>query len=200
MPSSFSITHIHLCIRFPFTVTQGSVFTNNFPSVCIVLADLLPLLSLVNTTRKVEMKALVTQSCLTLCTPVDCIFQAPLSMEFSRKEYWTGLPFPSPGGLPNSGIEPADSLPSEPPGKPKYNHMFILFLCNLQPVLLKDISRDYSWKHWFWSWNSNTLATWCEELSPWKRPWRWERLKAGEEADDRGWDGWMASLTQWTWV
>ena len=51
-----------------------------------------------------------------------------------------------------------------------------------------------------WSWNSNTLATWCEELTHWKRPWCWERLKAGGEGDDRGWDGWMASSTQWTWV
>ena len=46
----------------------------------------------------------------------------------------------------------------------------------------------------------NTLATWCEELTHWKRPWCWERLKAGGEGDDRGWDGWMASLTQCTWV
>ena len=56
------------------------------------------------------------------------------------------------------------------------------------------------WKVWCWSWNSNTLATWCEELTYWKRPWCWERLRAGGEGDDRGWDGWMASLTQWTWV
>ena len=46
----------------------------------------------------------------------------------------------------------------------------------------------------------NTLATWCEELTHWKIPWCWERLKVGGEGDDRGWDGWMASLTQWTWV
>ena len=51
--------------------------------------------------------------------------QAPLSMGFSRQEYWSGLPFPSPGDLPNPGIEPrfpalqADSLPSEPPGSPE---------------------------------------------------------------------------------
>ena len=44
------------------------------------------------------------------------------------------------------------------------------------------------------------LGTWCKELTHWKRPWCWERLKAGVEGDDRGWDGWMASLTQWTWV
>ena len=56
------------------------------------------------------------------------------------------------------------------------------------------------WKDWCWSWNSNTLATWCEKLTQWKRPWCWERLKAGGEGDDRGWDAWMASPTQWTWV
>ena len=58
------------------------------------------------------------------------------------------------------------------------------------------------WKDWCWSWNSNTLATWCEELTHWKRPWCWEGLGAGGEGDDRGWDGWMASPTQWTrvWV
>ena len=50
------------------------------------------------------------------------------------------------------------------------------------------------------SWNLNTLATWCEELTHLKRPWCWERLKAGGEGDDRGWDGWMGSSTQWTWV
>ena len=46
------------------------------------------------------------------------------------------------------------------------------------------------WKDWCWSWNSNTLATWCEELTYWKRPWYWEGLRAGGEGDDRGWDGW----------
>ena len=56
------------------------------------------------------------------------------------------------------------------------------------------------WKDWFWSWSSNTLATWCEELTHLKRPWCWERLKVREEGDDREWDGWMASPTQWTWV
>ena len=56
------------------------------------------------------------------------------------------------------------------------------------------------WKDWWWSWSSNILASWCEELTHWKRPWCWERLKARGEWDNRGWDGWMASLTQWTWV
>ena len=57
-------------------------------------------------------------------TPWTVAYQAPQSMEFSRQEYWSGLPFPSPGDLPNPGIKPgspmllADALPSEPPGKP----------------------------------------------------------------------------------
>ena len=56
------------------------------------------------------------------------------------------------------------------------------------------------WKEWCWSWNSSTLATWCKELTHWKRPCCWEGLEAGGKGDDRGWDGWMASLTWWMWV
>ena len=55
------------------------------------------------------------------------------------------------------------------------------------------------WKDWCWSWSAITLTS-CEELTHFKKPWCWERLKAGGEADNRGWDGWMASPTQWTWV
>ena len=77
------------------------------------------------------------------------------------------------------------------------------------PLDCKEIQPDYPkgnqswmflWKDWCWSWNSNTLATWWEELTHLKRPSCWERLRAGGEGDDRGWDGWMASPTQWTWV
>ena len=66
--------------------------------------------------------------------------------------------------------------------------------------ILKEISTDIHRKDWCWSWNSNTLATWCEKLTNWKRPWCWETLKAGGEGDDRGWAVWMASPTWWTWV
>ena len=65
-----------------------------------------------------------------------------------------------------------------------------------QPIL-KEISHEYSLD---WYWSSNTLATWCEELTHWKRPWCWEGLKAVGDGDVSGWDGWMASPTQWTWV
>ena len=69
----------------------------------------------------IESESEVGQSCLTLCDPMSC--QASLSMGFFRQEYWSGLPFPSPGDLPNPGIEPrlpilqADSLVSKPLGK-----------------------------------------------------------------------------------
>ena len=58
----------------------------------------------------------------------------------------------------------------------------------------------FLWREWCWSWSSSTLATSREELTHWKRLWCWEGLGAGGEGDDRGWDGWMASLTWWTWV
>ena len=79
-----------------------------------------------------------------------------------------------------------------------------LFLPNpeIQPVHPKGNKSvlNIHWKDWCWSWNSDLLAIWCEELTPWKRPRCWERSKAGGEGEDRGWDGWMASLTRWTWA
>ena len=77
------------------------------------------------------------------------------------------------------------------------------------PLECKEIKPDQSqrksimnihWKHWCWSWSSSTLATWYKEPNHWKRPWCWERLKAGGEGDDRGWDDWIALPTQRTWV
>ena len=66
--------------------------------------------------------------------------------------------------------------------------------------VLKEIRPEYSWKDWCWSWTSITLTTWCKELTHWKRPWCLERLKAGREGDNRGWDGSMASQIRRTWV
>ena len=77
--------------------------------------------------RKEGKRVLVSLLCPTLCDPQTVACQAPLSMEISRQEYWSGLPFPSPGDHPNSGIEPrspalqADSLLSEPPVKPPFS-------------------------------------------------------------------------------
>ena len=67
---------------------------------------------------------LVTQSCLTLCDPMDDCPPDSSDMDFPMHEYWSGLPFPPPGNLPDPGIKPgspalqADSLLSEPPGSP----------------------------------------------------------------------------------
>ena len=72
--------------------------------------------------------------CLTLVTPWNITFQNPLAMGFPRQEYWSGLPFPSPGYLPNLEIEPksptlhTDSLWSEPPGKPLYMYSSLYLL------------------------------------------------------------------------
>ena len=70
------------------------------------------------------------------------------------------------------------------------------------PVNSKEINPEYSLEGLMLMLKLKLqyLATWCKELTHWKRPWCWERLKAGGEGDDRGWDGWMASPTQWTWV
>ena len=66
--------------------------------------------------------------------------------------------------------------------------------------ILKRSTLGFLWKEWCWSWNSSTLATSCKELTHWKRLWCWEGLGAGGEGDNRGWDGWMASWTWWTWI
>ena len=72
----------------------------------------------------------------------------------------------------------------------------------IQPVYPKFRKSvlNIHWKDWHWSWNSNTLATWCKELTHLIRPSCWERLKVGGKGDDRGWDGCFASEIQWSWV
>ena len=73
-----------------------------------------------------------------------------------------------------------------------YNVLFCLFLWLCFCFKVCFVWYKYCYPH--------TLATWCRELTHLKRPWCWERLRAGGEGDDRGWDGWTASPTQWTWV
>ena len=80
---------------------------------------------------------LVTQSCLTLCDPLDCSHQAPLSMGFPRQKYWSGLPFPSPGILPDPGAETTslalqtESLPLGHLGSLCWLHTHLQLLCLL---------------------------------------------------------------------
>ena len=66
--------------------------------------------------------------------------------------------------------------------------------------ILKEISPQYSLERLMLKLKLQYLATCCEELTCLKRPWCWERLKAGGEGDDRGWYGWMASPTEWIWI
>ena len=80
-----------------------------------------------STALKVKVKSLSRVQLFV--TPWTVAHQAPSSMGFSRQEYWSGLPFPSPGDLPDPGIKPgspafqADALTSEPPGKPSANYV-----------------------------------------------------------------------------
>jgi len=85
-------------------------------NVCIVKAMVFPVVMYGCEKVKEGKKSEVTQSCLTLCDPWTVACQAPPSMGFSRQEYWNGLPFPSPGDLPDPGIEP---------GLPYYRQMVV---------------------------------------------------------------------------
>ena len=113
----------------------------------------------------------VAQSCPTLCDPKDPVaHQAPLSMGFSRQDYWSGLPFPSPGNLPNPGIEPwsptlqVDSLPSEPLGKPH-----LTLITSHKPHLQRPPHWGQSFNIWI-SWRQSTVVSksgnhWCSVIS-----------------------------------
>ena len=83
---------------------------------------------------------LVAKSCQTLCDPWTVAHQAPLSLGLPRQEYWSGLPFPSPGDLPNSGIEPTSpalagrSFTAEPAGKPGQVYACLVYICICTPL------------------------------------------------------------------
>ena len=167
---------------------------------------------------------------------MDCIAcQAPLSMKFSRQEYWSGLPCPLQGIFLT-----------------QRSNSSVLWLLNCRQILFCGANREVP--VWMWELDHKEdwmLKNWClwivvlekslespldskeinpvhpkenqpwiftgktdaeteaqilwlpgkkKKLSHWKRLWCWERLKAGGEGNNRGWDGWMASPTQWTWV
>ena len=171
--------------------------------------------------------------------------QAPLSIEFSRQEYWSGLLFLSSHEIKRRlllGRQVMTNLDSILKSRDitlstkvrlveamvfsviRYGCETIVWTIKKAECQRIDGFELWCWrrllrvpwtarrsnqsililgvhlKDWYWSWNSNILATWCEEMTHLKRPWCWERLRAEREGDDRGWDGWMASPTQWTWV
>ena len=208
----------------------------------------------------------MSNSFVTLWT-VAC--QAPLSLGFPIQENWSGLPFPSPGDLPNSGIEPMSPVlagglfTTEPPGK--LPNLIIFSACLISLKHLTALTIDYplgpgnfsslsfihlpsdlpfpmyyvikcSHQNLNLSVKFRILLCASEKIEYRKQlysvfgkqpaqdwlfrdekrmggnlytvrrddaksqPWRWERWKVGGEGEDRGWDGWMASPTWWTWV
>ena len=108
--------------------------------------------------------------------PMDCSLPGSSSMGFSRQEYWSGLPFPWIFLTQGSNLV----LP---------HCRQTLYLLSHQGIHQKD-----------WYWSPNNLATWCKELTHWKRPWGWVSLKSRGEGDNGGWDDWIASPTQCMWV
>ena len=94
------------------------------------------------------MLVFAAQLCPAVCDPMACSHQAPLSLEFSRQECGSGFPFPFPGALPDPGIEPgspalpADSLPSEPPGKPIDKARFSLLLTAMREITTDCFSEE----------------------------------------------------------
>ena len=114
-------------LPFPIPFHPSSLFRLSFLSFCFSALEC----------QFQKSKVLVAQSSLILCDPMDCSPQALLSMKFSRQGYWSGLPFPSPGDLPNPGIKPrsaalqADSLPTELQGKTRRARMLLFLFSSL---------------------------------------------------------------------
>ena len=115
----------------PFLYPENFAFISYFSHILSLYLENLPVALFL---PKVTVKVVVTISCVRFfVTPWTVARQVPLSMEFSRQEYWSGLAFPSQGDLPHPGIElrssafQADSLPSEPPGKPFPTQKLSLF-------------------------------------------------------------------------
>ena len=122
-------------------------------------------------------------------------YQAPLSMGFSRQEYWSGLPFPSPGVLYNSGIEPrsptlqADALSSKPPGKPQNGYR------NCLKGIVKNSSSLWDLCHWLDDGTSYLDKT--ERLSDWDEGFNILHLVAGGSIWDNIFTCFLSLLNNW---
>ena len=129
----------------------------------------------------------VVQSCPTLCEPMDSAVHGILQPRILE---WVAFPFSRGSSQPRDWTQV--SLGSIA------GRFFTNWATREAPFIW--LLMAFHWKDWCWSWNCSTLATSCEELTHWKRPWCWEGLGAGGEGDNRGWDGRMATPTRWTWV
>ena len=143
------------------------------------------------------MRAQSLQSGRLFATPWTVSRQAPLSVGFFRQEYWSGFAMPSSRGSSRLRNQTHASciaggfFTSESPGKPhSENYMKLKFQCRFLKVLLKHRhSHSFTCYLWLKKKKESLTLAWC-----------WKRLKAKGEEGGRGWDGWMASPTQWTWV
>ena len=158
-----------------------------------------------------------------LATPWTAAYQAPPSIAFSRQEYWSGgdkprqhikmqrhpcadeSPFGQSQGFSSSHVRMWE-LNCKEGWAPKTwcFHMMVLE----SPLDCREIQPVHPEGNQSWIFTGRTVAEaeapvlWPPDVKNWlwKRPWCWERLKAGGEGDDRGWDSWVASPTWWTWV
>ena len=166
-----------------------------------------------------------------LATPWTVAHQAPPFMGFSRQEYWSGVPLPSPVTNLDSVLKSRDiTLPDKCPDSQSYGYSIALDVrvgpkedwapkewCFQIEVLektlrvpwtarrsnqsiLKEINPEYSLKGLMLKLNLQYFGHLMRRADSLEKTWWWEWLRAGGEGDDRGWDGWMASPTQWTWV
>ena len=111
----------------------------------------------------------VAQSCPALCNPWTVACQPPLSMEFSRQEYWNGLPCPPPGSLSNPAIKPSPlASPALASGLFTTTWEIILFLCCSLSRWLCDWVRTSRWEDWWGSWPVEPI-TWSRETRPKER-------------------------------
>ena len=186
------------CVQFSSVYLLSSVWLFATPWIAARQASL----SIINSRsslRLTSIESVMPSSHLILCRPLLLLPPIPPSIRLFSSEstlhmrwpkYWSLsfsiIPSKEIPGLISFRIDWLDLLAVQGQGDPTY------------PSWRKSVL-DIHWKDWCWSWNSNTLATWFEELT-FEKTWCWERLKAGGEGDDREWDGWMASLSRWTWV
>ena len=139
------------------------------------------------------------QSCPTLCDPVDCsppgsslrgILQA-------RILEWVAISFSRRSSQPRDRTQVSRTAGGRFIIWATVSEILTYFFQVYSPLLISSFS-DISFCLFILIDGINTLATWCEELTHWKRPWCWERLKAEGKGDNRGWDGRVTSLTRWT--
>ena len=177
---------------------------------------------------KVKSESEVTQSCPTLHDTVDCGLPGSSihGMFQARVLEWVSISFSNLDSILKSRHYFANKGPSSQSYGLSSSHVCMWELYHKEswlpenwcfwtvvlekilesPLDCKEIQPVHPKGNQFWIFigrtdvAAQTWATCCEELTPWKRPWCWERLKAGGEGDDREWDGWMASPTRWTWV